>query len=57
MLAYSREIEISRRLHDSFTITWGILGVMLLMLLSNTGYSNIPRNFIKHPYWGKIFLL
>ena len=43
MLAYSWEIEISRRLHNSFTIARGILGDTILVLLLITDYSNIPK--------------
>ena len=36
MLAYLLEVEISRRLHNSFTIPWKILEVTFLELLPNT---------------------
>ena len=37
------KIEVSRILHNSFTIAWGILGVMILVLLPITEYLNIPK--------------
>ena len=43
MVAYSWETEISRRLHNSFAIAWGIPGVTILVLLPITNYSNIPK--------------
>ena len=43
MLAYFMKIEISRRLHNSFAIAWGILEVTILVLLLNTNYLNIPK--------------
>ena len=30
-------------MHNSFAITWEILGVMILMLIPITNYSNIPK--------------
>ena len=30
-------------MHNSFAITWGILGVTILVLLLITNYSNIPK--------------
>ena len=30
-------------MHNSFAITWGILGVMILVLLPITDYLNIPK--------------
>ena len=43
MLAYSWKLEVSRILHNSFTITWGILGVMFLVLLLITEYLSILK--------------
>ena len=37
------KLEKSRILHNSFAITWGILGVMFLVLLLITKYLNIPN--------------
>ena len=56
MLAYSRKIEISRILHNSFAITWGILGVMILVLLLITNYLNIPKELYVTVYKYRIKL-
>ena len=53
MLAYSWEVETSRRLHNSFTITCKILEVIILELLLNTDsflilglkYESISKEF------------
>ena len=37
-LTYSLDIEISRRLHKSFAITWKILDLVILELLPNTDF-------------------
>ena len=42
-LAYSKKLELSRILYTSFTIAWGIAGVMILALLSVTDYSDILK--------------
>ena len=59
MLPYLWEVEISRRLHKSFTITWKILEVMILELLPNTEFISIwPISILKQFYMTyKIFLL
>ena len=40
------KIEISRILHNSFAIAWGILGVMILDLIPITNQS-IPKELYK----------
>ena len=47
MLEYSWKLEISRILHNSFAITWGILGVTIFVLLLITDYSNIPKELYR----------
>ena len=37
------KLEISRILHNSFTIAWGILGVTILVLIPITKYLNILK--------------
>ena len=41
--------KISKRLHNSFAIIWGILGVTILALLSNTDHQLLEyqKNFIQ----------
>ena len=41
VLAYSGEVEISRRIHKSFAITWKDLEVTILELLPNTDLDSI----------------
>ena len=40
---FMNKLEISRILHISFAITWGILGIMFLALILITEYLNIPK--------------
>ena len=55
MLAYSREIEISRILHKSFAIAWGTLGVMILVLIPITKLIYAKRTLHNIPIGEKYF--